>query len=126
MTRFSISRPTLALIFIAASLTLHTMPFASELKTQSWHFDSEAPDSLPSDFQIGTVFDGRPAGEWKVIATEKARSANHVLAQLQGKGAEHAYKVVLIDGTESSDVEFLVSFLAIDGKADMGGGLIWR
>jgi hypothetical protein len=73
MTRFSVSRPTLALIFIATSLTLHTMPFASELKTQSWHFDSEAPDSLPSNFQIGTLFDGRPAGEWKVIETEKAK-----------------------------------------------------
>ncbi len=127
MTRFSVSRPSLAaLIFIAASLTLHTMPFASELKTQSWHFDNEAPNLLPSNFQIATLFDGRPAGEWKVIETEKARSTTHVLAQLQGRGAEHAYKVVLIDGTESSDVELIVSFLAIDGKADMGGGLIWR
>ena len=43
-----------------------------------------------------------------------------------GKGAEHAYKIVLVNGTTSSDVELQVSVLAIDGKADMGGGLIWR
>lgn len=41
------------------------------------------------------------------------------------KGAEHAYKMVLINGTDSSDIDFQVSLLAIDGKADMGGGLIW-
>ena len=43
-----------------------------------------------------------------------------------GKGAEHAYKTVFITGTQSSDIEFQVSFLPIEGKADMGGGLIWR
>ena len=43
-----------------------------------------------------------------------------------GKGAEHAYKLLLINGTESSDLELSVSLLPIEGKADMGGGLIWR
>ena len=33
---------------------------------------------------------------------------------------------MLIDKTKSSDIELAVSFLPIDGKADMGGGLIWR
>lgn len=126
MTRLFVTRPSMALMLIAASLTTHAIPFASEFATQSWHFDGESANSLPSHFQVGTLFDGRPAGEWKVIETEKARSTNHVLAQLQGKGAEHAYKIVLINGTESSDAELNVSFLAIDGKADMGGGLIWR
>jgi hypothetical protein len=43
-----------------------------------------------------------------------------------GKGAEHAYKVVLIQGTAATDLDLRVSFLPISGKADMGGGLIWR
>jgi hypothetical protein len=43
-----------------------------------------------------------------------------------GKGAEHAYKTVLINGIMASDLELQVSFLPIEGKADMGGGLIWR
>lgn len=42
------------------------------------------------------------------------------------EGAEHAYKTVLIDGTSASDIDLQVSFLPIVGKADMGGGLIWR
>ena len=43
-----------------------------------------------------------------------------------GKGAEHAYKTVFINETSASDIDLQVSFLAIEGKADMGGGLIWR
>ena len=75
---------------------------------------------------MGTLFDGRPAGEWKILETEKANNGKHVLGQLMGKGAEHAYKVVLIQGTTATDLDLRVSFLPISGKADMGGGLIWR
>src|SRR5207249_6577688 len=53
-------------------------------------------------------------------------SPPQVLGQLQGKGAEHAYKVLLFTGTVGADVDMQVSFLPIEGKADMGGGLIWR
>jgi hypothetical protein len=92
----------------------------------SWNFDVNAPNTLPPGFEVGTLFDGRAAGEWSVVQTEKANSAPHVLGQLQKKGAEHAYKVILIKGTDSSDIDLSVSFLPIAGKADMGGGLIWR
>lgn len=90
------------------------------------NFDSIPPGTLPKDFVIGTMFDGRPAGDWQVLQTDQAKSPPHVLAQVMGKGAEHAYKVVSIDGTIASDLDLQVSFLPIEGKADMGGGLIWR
>ena len=91
-----------------------------------WTFDTDAPGSLPDDFAVGTLFDGRPAGEWKVAQADHAPSPPHVLGQLLGKGAEHAYKVVLIKGSTSSDLDLEVSLLPVDGKADMGGGLIWH
>jgi hypothetical protein len=106
------------------ALLLSTASAAAEV--QLWNFDRDQPGKLPPGFQIGTLFDGRSAGDWQVIATDKATSPPHVLAQLQGKGAEHAYKLVLIQGTESENVDFSVKLLPIDGKADMGGGLIWR
>lgn len=99
---------------------------ALESTPHVWTFDNEIPKTLPSGFKVGTLFDGRPAGEWRVLQTDQAKSHSHVLGQFMAKGAEHAYKNVLIDGTKSSDVELEVSFLPIDGKADMGGGLIWR
>lgn len=97
-----------------------------ESTTHLWTFDNDPPETLPSEFQMGTLFDGRPAGKWKVIETERAKSSPRVLGQLMGKGAEHAYKTLFINGIKASDLTLHVSFLPIDGKADMGGGLIWR
>src|SRR5881628_2291711 len=39
-----------------------------------WNFDGDAPDALPTEFVIGTLFDGRPAGNWKVLRTDQAKS----------------------------------------------------
>ena len=100
--------------------------YSLESTPHVWTFDADPPEALPSGFQVGTLFDGRPAGEWKVFETDRAKSHPRVLGQLMGKGAEHAYKTVFINGTRSSDIELQVSFLPIAGKADMGGGLIWR
>jgi hypothetical protein len=91
-----------------------------------WTFDPDSPDALPSEFVIGTLVDGRPAGDWRVLRADQAKSPPHVLGQVQGKGFEHAYKVVLVNGTDGTDVDLEVSFFPVDGKADMGGGLIWR
>lgn len=93
---------------------------------REWTFDEAAPGTLPESFSIGTLFDGRPAGEWKILITNRARSASQVLAQVGSKGADHAYKLVLLDGTASSNVDVEVAFLPVSGKADLGGGLIWR
>jgi hypothetical protein len=91
-----------------------------------WDFDREQPGTLPGEFLIGTMFDGRPAGNWQVLATDRAKSPPHVFAQVMAKGAEHAYKVALIKEVIASDLTLAVSFLPIQGLADMGGGLIWR
>lgn len=99
---------------------------ASDEQSRLWTFDTDALGTLPSGFVIGTLFDGRPAGEWKVVQASRAPSPPHVLGQLMGRGAEHAYKVVLINGTNSSNLDLEVSLLPVKGQADMGGGLIWR
>lgn len=119
---------SLIIVIIAALLGFWTMSTQAEIAspTQEWNFDHEQPGALPSQFSIGTLFDGRPAGDWQVIMTDRAKSPPHVLAQLMAKGAEHAYKVVLLKEVIASDLNLEVSFLPIQGQADMGGGLIWR
>jgi hypothetical protein len=94
--------------------------------TKSWNFDDDVPGRLPPGFTLGTLFDGRPAGEWKVFHSERARSSMQVLAQVQSKGADHAYKMLLINGTEATDLDMEVAFLPVGGKAELGAGVIWR
>jgi len=111
---------------ILTALAVVSVSASAGDSTRTWTFDADLPGALPKDFEVGTLVDGRPAGEWKVLQTDRAKSPPQVLAQLMGKGFEHAYKVVLINGIMASDVDLQVSFLPIEGKADMGGGLIWR
>jgi len=115
-------------VMVATPLEFGTMSAQAETPSTApaWDFDREQPSTLPGEFSIGTLFDGRPAGNWQVLATDRAKSPPHVLAQLMAKGAEHAYKVVLIKEAIASDLNLEVSFLPIQGQADMGGGLIWR
>jgi hypothetical protein len=121
---------TLIVVSFIASLQLAIGAVAAQVETASpalvWNFDREHPGTLPSEFSIGTLFDGRPAGDWQILATDRAKSPPHVFAQVMGKGAEHAYKVVLLKEVIASDLNLEVSFLPIQGRADMGGGLIWR
>jgi hypothetical protein len=120
----------LIVVSFIASFQLAIGAVAAQAETAAhapaWNFDREQPGTLPSEFSIGTLFDGRAAGDWQVLATERAKSPPHVLAQLMAKGAEHAYKITLIKGIVASDLNLQVSFLPIQGQADMGGGLIWR
>jgi hypothetical protein len=118
--------PQRILLLIIMVMTMPAGGSSLESATHVWTFDHDSPGTIPTEFQVGTLFDGRPAGEWKVLDTDRAKSPSHVLAQLLGKGAEHAYKTVFLNGHQGSDLELQVSFLPIDGRADMGGGLIWR
>lgn len=103
-----------------------TSQAALEKQSRIWTFDTDAPGTLPRDFVVGTLFDGRAAGDWKVVQNTDAPTPPNVIGQVLGKGAEHAYKVVLINGTKSSYLDLQVSLLPVEGKADMGGGVIWR
>ncbi len=121
---------TLIVMSFIASLPLSLGAMIAQAETVppalAWNFDREQPGILPSEFSIGTLFDGRPAGDWQVLKTDRAKSPPYVLAQLMAKGAEHAYKVLLLKEVIATDLNLEVSFLPISGKADMGGGLIWR
>ncbi|THJ21454.1 MAG: hypothetical protein CAF45_011515 [Nitrospira sp. CG24E] len=115
-------------VLVAISTGFGTVATQAETASSAlvWNFDREQPGTLPSGLSIGTLFDGRPAGDWQVLTTDRAKSPPHVLAQLMAKGAEHAYKVLLIKEVIASELTLEVSFLPIQGQADMGGGLIWR
>ena len=112
--------PQRIFLFMAMAIAVPAIESSAEDTTYTWNFDNDSPATLPSEFIVGTLFDGRPAGEWKVLETDRAQSPPHVLGQLMGKGAEHAYKTVLINGIMAYDLELQVSFLPIEGKAYMG------
>ena len=99
---------------------------AQRSSDHAWSFDLDPVGTLPKGFIIGTLFDGRPAGDWRIMEFNDAPSPSRVFAQQMNTGAEHAYKTVFIEDVTAADLDLQVSFLAVGGKGDMGGGLIWR
>src|SRR5437899_12725831 len=87
---------------ILTALAVASVSAAAEDSIRTWNFDADLPGTLPNDFAVGTLVDGRAAGEWKVLKTDRAKSSPQVLAQRMGKGLEHACKVVLMNGSRLS------------------------
>ena len=58
--------------------------------------------------------------------TDRAKSPSQVLAQVQPKGTDQTNKLLLMEGTGSTNLDLEVSHLAVAGKADFGGGLVWH
>ena len=83
-------------LLIILANAIPAVGFSLDSATRVWTFDDDPLESLSQNFQVGTLFDGRPAGEWKILQTEIAMNGKHVLGQIMGKGVEHAYKVVLV------------------------------
>lgn len=97
-----------------------------------------AKDGKPL-LQVGKADEGRlPAGwssaktgtgegsVWKVVADDTTPSkAGYVLAQT-AQGPSSLFNICVADNARYKDVELRVSFKAIAGKIDQGGGFVWR
>ena len=141
---------TLLLCFTSLFLFGAIDSWADPKLKKTWDFDSEVAGSLPKNFIAGKLVDGRSAGKWqvidmktsmnlldkldqrdhtrvrKVLQNSEVPSGPHVFAQLKNWGYFTDFNVVLIEETTATDFDLKVSFLAIAGRGDMGGGLIWR
>jgi hypothetical protein len=67
------------LLLLAVAIAVPVVGFSLDSATRVWTFEDDPPESLPHEFQVGTLFDGRPAGEWKILQTEVANNGTHVL-----------------------------------------------
>lgn len=63
---------------------------------------------------------------WKVVADDTSPSkTGYVIAQT-AEGPNPFFNLCVADDTNYKDVEITVSFKAMKGKLDQGGGLVWR
>ena len=80
----------------------------------SWRFTEGAAGSLPEGFRS---FEGH----WGIATEAEARG----LLQ-QAKNPNRVFNLVLIDGTDFTDVQISVDVHALAGEVDQGGGPVWR
>ena len=84
----------------------------------NFDFDQSEVGPAPPAFTVVT-------GAWNIRADTEAPSAPNVLVQAaQNEGSD--FNVIVVEGTEYGDLDISVSFEALSGNEDQGGGPVWR
>ncbi len=79
-----------------------------------WNFESDQPGKTAQGFKT-------EVGTWEIVRD----GGNNVLAQ-KARNDDHAFNVVLVDGSHFNDVDLSVRLKAVGGMLDQGGGVVWR
>jgi hypothetical protein len=93
--------------------------------TSLFHFDQPDVGKVPAGWQAAHTGKGE-GSVWKVVADKTTPSkSGYALAQTAESPGAY-FNLCVCDKATAKDVELQVSFKAIRGKADQGGGLVWR
>jgi hypothetical protein len=80
---------------------------------------------LPQGWVAAMTGEG-PGSVWKVVEDATAPHGKKVLAQTSDQGPNRFFNLCVAETTSFSDVDLTVTFKAVAGKLDQGGGLVWR
>jgi hypothetical protein len=99
--------------------------WADEGKERAFKFSKDDVGKAPAGWKAEKT--GRGEGSvWKVVADKTAPSkSGYVLAQT-AESPNAVFNICVAEDTKYKDVELSVSFKAIAGKNDQGGGFVWR
>jgi hypothetical protein len=108
---------TVAVLFTAALV-------AAEDKRTLMKFSKDDLGKVPAHWKAAQT--GAGESVWKVVADDTAPSkAGFVLAQTTAN-EKAGFNLCVADAPSLKDVEAFVSFKAVKGEKDQGGGIVWR
>jgi hypothetical protein len=106
-------------------LLLAVSLFAADDKIRTITFSKDDAGKVPSGWTSAKTGKGE-GSVWKVVADESAPSKKgYVLAQT-AVGPNPLFNLCVLDESSHADLEATVSFKAIKGEKDQGGGILWR
>lgn len=89
-----------------------------------WDFEDAAVGKLPKGWSAAKTGEGE-GSVWKVVEDASAPKGTRVLAQTSESPAP-MFNLCVARDTSFKDVALAVSFKAVKGNTDQGGGLVWR
>ncbi|MCH8241688.1 MAG: DUF1080 domain-containing protein [Planctomycetes bacterium] len=109
-------------ITAVAAMTLIAADKANEIR---WSFEDAGVGKVPQGWSSGKTGEGS-GSVWKVLEDTTAPSGTHVLAQTSSKGPNRMFNLCVCNEATFTDVDIRVSFKAVAGEIDQGGGPLWR
>jgi YVTN family beta-propeller protein len=119
MRRFAIPIVVVALCAMAVAVAEDSQ------KPVRWDFEDAAIGKLPKGWSSAKTGEG-PGSVWKVLEDSTAPSGSKVLAQTSSEGPNPLFNLCVAAEPKLADVDLTISLKAISGKADQGGGPLWR
>lgn len=90
-----------------------------------WTFEDAAVGELPEGWSRAQTGKGE-GSDWKVRHDESAPAGPNVLAQTSSAGPNPLFNLCVLNEGTYGDVDINVSFKAVAGRIDRGGGPVWR
>lgn len=111
-------------ILCVGILLLGGVAVAEEVKPVKHDFEEATVGSVPKGWTVARTGTGE-GSDWKVVEDKTAPKGSKVLAQTAESPAA-MFNLCVADDARFADVEVSVSFKAVEGKKDQGGGVVWR
>jgi hypothetical protein len=110
-------------LFAVAVCVLFTAGIAAA--NDEWSFEDATVGQLPEGWSSTKTGNG-PGSVWQVSEDESASAGPKVLTQTSSSGPNPLFNLCVADKPRYADVDFTVSFKALTGNNDQGGGPVWR
>ncbi|MCH5374102.1 MAG: DUF1080 domain-containing protein, partial [Planctomycetes bacterium] len=111
-------KPTVVILILLA------LPHLSSAAERSLLSLDATVGSVPKGWVTAKTGDG-PGSQWAVVEDATAPGGK-ALAQISDQGPRALFNLCIADRTQFKNVDLTVSFKAIAGKIDQGGGPVWR
>src|SRR5437660_6396919 len=101
------------------------MVAAGDKDVTRWDFEDAAVGKVPAGWTATKTGKGE-GSVWKVLEDKAAPKGPKVLAQTASEQPASLFNLCVADKSKFADLDLSVSFKAIAGKKDQGGGPLWR
>jgi hypothetical protein len=109
----------LALVVLASTFVL-----AADDKARTIKFSKDDAGKTPTGWKAAQT--GKGESVWKVVADDTAPSQNGFALAQTTDNPDAQFNLCVADEPSLKDVEVIVTFKAVKGKKDQGGGIVWR
>src|SRR5262249_4902958 len=111
-------------VFVILGLASTTL-WADEGKERAFKFNKEDLGKVPAGWKAEKTGKGE-GSVWKVVEDKTARSKSGLAWAQTAKSPGGVFNICVAEDTKYKDVKLSVSFKAIAGESDQGGGFVWR
>lgn len=110
---------------VALAVLTGTALAANEDKEKAFKFKKDDLGKVPAGWKVEKT--GKGVGsDWKVVKDDTAPSKSGVALAQTAKSPGGVFNICVVQDTHYKDVDLSVSFKAIAGESDQGGGFVWR